>query len=268
MTLAFRPDESNSRVSFLLADLGLAPGEIDLAVDSRDEMLEFLLRANRGDRDSALFQYFWSGSSIAGSLVQVLRWRFGGVSDLGRVQSLLDFASGYGRVTRFLVRAVPAARVWVADVYAGGVRFQAERFGVHGVVSAIRPEDFACAERFDVILVTSLFTHLPQERFVDWLRVLLGLLNPGGLLAFSAHSPEVLPAGEEMPANGFLFAPTSESGSLDTCDYGSTWVTADFVHSALEQATGPGARGASLDRIERALCNFQDLYLVVPEPGV
>jgi len=263
MTLAFRPDESNSRVSFLLADLGLAPGEIDLAVDSRDEMLEFLLRANRGDRDSALFQYFRSGASIAGSLAQVLRWRFG---DPGRAQSLLDFASGYGRVTRFLVRAVPAARVWVADVYADGVRFQSEHFGVHAVVSAIRPEDFACAERFDAILVTSLFTHLPEERFIAWLRVLLGRLNPGGLLAFSAHSSEVLPAGVEMSAGGILFAPISESGSLDTSDYGSTWVTADFVHSALARAVGPEA--ASLHLIERALCNFQDLYLVVPEPGV
>jgi SAM-dependent methyltransferase len=263
MTLAFRPDESNNRVSFLLADLGLAPGEVDLGVDSRDEMLGFLVKAHGGDRDSALFQYFRSGESIAGSLLQVLRWRFG---EPGRIPSLLDFASGYGRVTRFLARAVPAAPVWVADVYADGVRFQAERFGVHAIVSAIRPEDFVCAERFDAILVTSLFTHLPEERFVAWLRVLLGLLNPGGLLAFSAHSSEVLPPGVQMPASGFLFAPVSESGSLDICDYGSTWVTADFVRSALKRATGPGARGASLHVIERALCNFQDLYLVVPEP--
>jgi SAM-dependent methyltransferase len=268
MTLAFRPDDPNPRVSVLLADLGLAPGAAGLAVDDRDEMLAFLLAAHRGDRDRALFQYFQSGESIARCLGQVLRWRFG---DPGNVHSLLDFASGYGRVTRFLVREVPPERVWVADVYAEGVRFQAERFGVHALVSSIRPEDFVCAERFDAILVTSLFTHLPEERFVAWLRVLLGLLNPGGLLAFSAHSPEVLPPGAEMPASGFLFEPTSESGSLDTSDYGSTWVTEDFVRSALERAMLPGAPGApaaSLHLLERALCNFQDLYLVVPEPEV
>ncbi|MFY9826197.1 MAG: class I SAM-dependent methyltransferase, partial [Thermoanaerobaculia bacterium] len=269
MTLAFRPDEPNPRVTRLLADLGLAPGAVDLAVDDRDEMLAFLVKSHRGDRDSALFQYFQSGESIARSLGQVLRWRFGDLAGPTRIRSLLDFASGYGRVTRFLVRAVPAERVWVADVYEGGVRFQAERFGVHALVSAIRPEDFACAERFDAILVTSLFTHLPAERFVAWLRVLLGLLQPGGLLAFSAHSPEVLPAGAGMPADGFLFVPTSESGSLDTSDYGSTWVTGDFVRSALERAAGPEAPGAvSLHRIERALCNFQDLYLALPEPDV
>lgn len=277
MTLAFRPDETNSRVSVLLSDLGIAPGRspgaVDLGIDARDEMLAFLVQAHRGDRDRALFQYFQSGESIARCLGQVLRWRFGGTGGNGRLRSLLDFASGYGRVTRFLVREVPPERVWVADVYAEGVRFQAERFGVHALVSSIRPEDFACAERFDAILVTSLFTHLPEERFVAWLRVLLGLLNPGGLLAFSAHSPEVLPRGVEMPASGFLFEPISESGSLDTSDYGSTWVTEGFVRSALERAMSPevpgmpGASGASLHHIERALCNFQDLYLVVPEPG-
>ena len=53
----------------------------------------------------------------------MLRWRFG---SLERVGKILDFASGYGRVTRFLVRDVPPELVWVADVYADGVRFQEE----------------------------------------------------------------------------------------------------------------------------------------------
>jgi SAM-dependent methyltransferase len=264
LTLAFRPDEANPRVGALLADLGVPPGSLGLAIDGRDEMLGFLVDSHGGDRDRALFQYFQSGASIADSLGQVLRWRFG---EPGRIGALLDFASGYGRVTRFLVREIPPERVWVADVYAEGVRFQEERFGVHGLVSAIRPEDFAVAggQRFDAILVTSLFTHLPEERFVAWLRTLLGLLTPGGLLAFSAHSPEVLPAGAAMPAGGILFHASSESGSLDTSDYGSTWVTEEFVRSALDRAAGSGA---SLHRVERALCNFQDLYLALPEPRV
>jgi SAM-dependent methyltransferase len=262
MTLAFHPDETSPLVDALLADLEVAPGTLERAIDARDEMLGFLAEAWEGDREQALFQYFRTGASLAGSLSQVLRWRFG---DLDRIGRLLDFASGYGRVTRFLVREVPPERVWVADVYAGGVQFQEERLGVRGIVSTVRPEEFSCGERFDAILVTSLFTHLPEERFVAWLRVLMGLLAPGGLLAFSAHSPELLPPGAGMPAGGCRFEETSESGSLDPGDYGSTWVTEEFVRDALERAAGPGA---SLHRIERGLCNFQDLYLAVPEPGV
>jgi SAM-dependent methyltransferase len=259
MALAFSSEERSPLVHALLADLRLAPGAVDLSIDARDEMLGFLLQASEGDRDRALFQYFRSGASIAASLGQALRWRFG---DPPRIDRLLDFASGYGRVTRFLVREVPAERVWVSDVYEGGVRFQEERLGVRGIVSAVRPEDFRCAERFDAILVTSLFTHLPAERFVAWLRVLLGLLTPRGLLAFSTHSPAVLPHGVEMPASGIVFEERSESDSLDTSDYGSTWVTEAFVREALARAAGT----ASLHRLDRGLCNFQDLYLAVPEP--
>ena len=259
MTLAYRSEERSPLVHALLAELRLAPGAVDLSIDARDEMLGFLLQAWEGDRDRALFQYFRSGASIADAMGQVLRWRFG---DPGRIGGLLDFASGYGRVTRFLLRDVPPERVWVSDVYAEGVRFQGERFGVHGIVSTVRPEDFRCEHRFDAILVTSLFTHLPAERFVAWLRVLLGLLTPHGVLAFSTHSPSVLPHGVAMPAAGIVFEERSESGSLDTSDYGSTWVTEEFVRGALAQAAGT----ASLHRIDRGLCNFQDLYLAVPEP--
>jgi SAM-dependent methyltransferase len=305
------PDESAEWVRALLEDAGLARvddaaggASTPAAVDARDEMLEFLASSLDGDRERALYAYFQSGLAIAGAMLQLLRWRFGEPARVGR---LLDFASGYGRVTRFLLAEVPAERVWVSDVYEEGVRFQQERFGVHGIVSAVAPEDFAAAGRFDAILVTSLFTHLPEERFVGWLARLLGLLAPGGLLGFSVHGEELLAPGVELPATGILFQEISESGSLAASDYGSTWVSEGFVRGALLRAAeaarqaapapaaaavpagnpvpflagnpvpflagnaapvpaGNAAPAPSLHRLPRALCNFQDLYVVVPEP--
>lgn len=262
MTLAFHPDETSRFVDALLADQGLAPGEVPLEIDARDEMLEFLVSSFEGDRERGLFSYYRSGLSIADAMTQILRWRFG---DLGRIERLLDFASGYGRVTRFLLRQVPAERLWISDIYADAVRFQAERFGVHGLVSTILPEDFACAERFDAILVTSLFTHLPEERFVAWLRRLLGLLRPGGVLVWSVHDEAVRDPAVPMPESGLLFQELSESNTLDTGDYGSTWVTEGFVRSALERAS---EEPVSLWRAPLGLCNFQDLYVAVREEGV
>jgi SAM-dependent methyltransferase len=300
-------------VRALLEDAGLARvddaaagARTPAAVDARDEMLEFLASSLDGDRERALYAYFQSGLAIAGAMLQLLRWRFGEPARVGR---LLDFASGYGRVTRFLLAEVPAERVWVSDVYEEGVRFQQERFGVHGIVSAVAPEGFAPAQRFDAILVTSLFTHLPEERFVGWLARLLGLLAPGGLLAFSVHGEELLAPGVELPASGILFQEISESGSLAGSDYGSTWVSEGFVRGALLRAAraarqaapapaagtapvpgqdpaavpagdpvpvlagnaapvpaGAPAPAPSLHRLPKALCNFQDLYVVVPEP--
>lgn len=268
MTLAFRSDETSPFVHALLADQGLAPGEVPLEIDARDEMLEFLVSSFEGDRERGLFSYYRSGLSIADAMTQILRWRFG---DLGRIERLLDFASGYGRVTRFLLRQVPAERLWISDIYADAVRFQEERFGVRGMVSTILPEDFVCAERFDAILVTSLFTHLPEERFVGWLRRLLGLLRPGGLLVWSVHDEAVRDPAVPMPETGLLFQELSESNTLDTGDYGSTWVTEEFVRSALERAS-EGLRASdgpvSLWRAPLGLCNFQDLYVAVREEGV
>ncbi|MDP9122107.1 MAG: class I SAM-dependent methyltransferase [Acidobacteriota bacterium] len=249
-------------VRALLAASGLAGEGIDLSIDPHDEMLGFLVESQSGDVDRALFTYFQSGLSIADSLREVLAWRFG---DPGRVGKLLDFASGYGRVTRFLLRSVPADRVWVSDIYAEAVAFQEERFAVHGLASTVRPEDLACAETFDAVLVTSLFTHLPEERFIAWLRVLLGRLTPGGVLVWSAHDEGLLPPERQMPAGGILFEEKSESGSLATADYGSTWVSEGFVREALTRAVGSG--GFSVHRLPRGLCNFQDLYVTVPEAG-
>jgi SAM-dependent methyltransferase len=244
----------------LLADRGLGPGAVPLEIDPRDEMLSFLLAANEGDLDRARFLYYLSGLAVADSLRQLLLWHFGSWDRIGR---LLDFASGYGRVVRFLLRDLPPERIWVADLYEGAVAFQRERFGVHGLASAVRPEDFAGPEHFDAILVTSLFTHLPEERFVGWLRRLLERLAPGGMLLFSVHDEAVLTPGQEMPAAGIRFEAWSESASLAPSDYGSTWVTEGFVRGALARAL-PGVPLA-IHRLPRALIHFQDLYAVVPE---
>jgi SAM-dependent methyltransferase len=262
------PAEGSPLVRALLEDCGIEPGGLFLGIDPDDEMLGFLVAAQDGDREGALYKYFQSGASIAASMAQVLRWRFGAADRVGR---LLDFASGYGRVTRFLLRLVPPARIWVSDIYAGGVRFQERSMGVHGIVSTVRPEDFPASAAggagFDAILVTSLFTHLPEERFVAWLRVLMGLLAPGGVLAFSVHDQSLLPWGTELPAAGLLFQEISESESLATHDYGSTWVSETFVHEALRRALAGGAATGSLHRLPRGLCAFQDLYVAVAEGG-
>jgi SAM-dependent methyltransferase len=237
----------------------LAAAGVDLTVHDDDEMLRVLYERAGRDRQRARLMYFESGIALWLTLRRVVEWRRGAA---GRVGRLLDFASGYGRVTRFLVRDVPPGRVWVSDISAAAVEFQRRQFGVHGFVSAARPEELACGERFDCILVSSLFTHLPEATFLSWLRRLWELLAPGGVLAFSVHDASVLPPGRQLPASGLLFEASSESASLAGAEYGSTWVSEGFVREAL-RALAPDS---SALRIPKALANYQDLYVVVPEP--
>jgi SAM-dependent methyltransferase len=237
---------------------GLRPDDPHLALDGRDEMLLFLRQVYGGDEEQALAAYFRSGRDIAGVLLQVLRWRFGEPI----TAEVLDFASGYGRVTRFLAAALPARSLWVSDVLADAVAFQAATFGVSGVVSALAPGELRLDRDFDAVTVTSLFTHLPEPRFAEWLDTLWRRLRPGGLLLFSTHDVALHPRVERR-GDRFVFERTSESGTLSLDDYGTTWVDDEHVREALASA----CPGGLARRLPRALCNFQDLWVVARPPA-
>jgi SAM-dependent methyltransferase len=253
-TLAY----SNASDSLIVQALcrGLLADGTNLNISAADEMLHFFLYAQGHGLEQSVAMYLDSGRRIWATLRQIIVWRFGSLDWGGR---LLDFASGYGRMTRHLVTDVAKERVWISDIYAEGVTFQQREFGVHGIVSTTDPAHFPTDVTFDCILVSSLFTHLPERRFLEWLRCLGALLEPGGLLLFSVHDMAL--RRQEAPSSNIVFEEMSESGSLDTREYGSTWVTENFVRSAVQATLGSGP----VLRIPRGLASFQDLYIVLKE---
>lgn len=232
--------------------------DINLNVSQADEMLHFFMYAQGHSLEQAVAMYLESGRRIWATERQIIAWRFGSLEWGGRV---LDFASGYGRVTRHIVPEVPKELVWVSDIYAEGVAFQAREFGVHGLVSTTDPAEFRCDLSFDCILVSSLFTHLPKLSFLNWLRRLGSLLTPTGILLFSVHDISLCSAAVPVPPEGIVFEARSESGSLDAQDYGTSWVTEEFVRAAVREAIGV----CPVFRIPRGLASFQDLYVVLRE---
>lgn len=242
-------------VGLLLARHGLPAAAVDREIAAGDEMLLWALERHGGDLALAEADYFADGVRIVALLRRLAAWRWGG---LDRVGSLLDFAAGYGRLTRLLVHELPAERIAVAEILPGALAWQRERLGVAALPSDPVPDRFVCDRTFDLVLAGSLFTHLPRAAFAGWLGRLASLVAPGGLLAFSAHDLALRPAGEPRPAGGFLFEPHSESRALAREEYGSTWVSEAFVRAALAEA----APDRSCLRLPRAYCGFQDLYLV------
>jgi SAM-dependent methyltransferase len=231
---------------------------LNFSVYEADEMFQHLYHAQGRSLDTALAVYFGSGSAIWKTLSAVLRWRFG---SLDRVGSVLDFASGFGRSTRFAVTEIPADRVWAAEIQSDALEAIREELGAHVLVSPEDPTQFDPARRFHAVVVSSLFTHLPEERFGQWLEKLASVLEPDGVLAFSTHGGEL--ASEPVPEDGFLFQRKSESGKLDLAQYGSTFVTERFVGGALARH----CPGWSWKRFPRGLAAVQDLYVAVAEEG-
>ena len=239
---------------------GLAGDDLETRIHPADEMYRFELSAPRRTPDIAAIRYFAIGHSIARTVAELARWRFGA---LAGVRSFLDFASGRGRTTRFLVRTLEPERITVADIDSGAVRFQEETFGVRGIVSESEPARFpAKASSFDFVLAVSFFSHLPAGRFEAWLSRLWSCVAPGGLLAFSAHGERVRPASVPMPETGLAYVEASETARLPSEEYGTAWVTPEFVRRAAAGAAPDGRLSFHPD----GLCGAQDLYVLVRPP--
>lgn len=242
-----------------IQDQTLFPDSFNSTICDQDEMYLFAL-ANHGTPDRACIRYYFNGRRILDTVRQVLNWHFG---QLDRISSFLDFASGYGRFTRFLVQDIPPKNVWISDIYAQAVQFQIEQFGVQGIISTTYPQDYPIQQSFDGILACSFFSHLPESTFLTWLQKLYSLLSPQGILMFSVHDRELLPPHFNISTSDILFIPNSESRSLDVNEYGTSYVGESFVAQSLKTIS---QGEAVYSRIPQGICGYQDLYLVTRTP--
>src|ERR1700681_2927836 len=223
------------------------------AIHPDDYMLRFFMGHHWNHRETAWFDYFRSGWSASRTVYRLLTWHFG---DKARSIRLLDFASGFGRVTRFLVQHLAPEQIWVSDIFEEGVKFQRQWFGVQGFRSSAEPENLICNERFDCIVASSFFSHLPSATFTTWLKKLASLLRPGGMLIFSVHGEDEDDGARS--SGGARYQATSEIGELPGESYGTSWVDEAFVR----QAASDAAPGFACIRLPRALWSFQDVYIV------
>jgi SAM-dependent methyltransferase len=225
-----------------------------------DEMYLYELSLPYRSREAAAINYFATGHQIYRTVEDIVTWRF---QRFDAVRSFLDFASGYGRFTRFLVRGLAPQRVSVAEIDPDGVLFQEEAFGVRGIVSGATPAQLRLDESFDVIFASSFFSHLPAVSFEAWLRRLQSGLSPGGILIFSVHGMHLLPEPEADPSSGIVFRPVSETMRLDAAEYGTSWVTPEFVRAVTDRVGG----GGRLFSFPSGLGGFQDLYVLLRPPS-
>jgi SAM-dependent methyltransferase len=257
--LAYHDAENHRLVLALGQDSPICDGA-PLAIDSEDEMFRLLYYTHGEDRGAALAMYFRSGLAIWESCRELLRWRFG---DLTAPGMLLDFACGHGRVTRFAAHELGAARVEAAEIEPGALTFARREFGVMAHQSSADPAGFDPGKKYAAILVSSLFTHLPRPAFAGWLRRLGGLLAADGVLLASTHDLSLMPAQTSQPANGFLFAPQSESRSLPGEEYGTTWLSEAAARELIREALPEG----TVFRLPNACGGLQDFYAVAVGAG-
>jgi trans-aconitate methyltransferase len=87
-------------------------------------------------------------------------------------QSILDFPSGSGRVTRHLRAFFPEARIVASDLYDYHLDFCREAFQIDCLLSRVNVSEIDFREKFDLIFCGSLLAHLPEALFSDTINLL------------------------------------------------------------------------------------------------
>lgn len=175
-------------------------------------------------------------------------------------KSLLEFASGYGCVSRHLSRQLPRIKITSCDIHQAAVDFIMNKIKLPAIISHVVPENFTPGKNYDIVFALSFFSHMPRTTWGRWIKALFNQLNAGGYLIFTTHGRKSIPflGNPTIPEDGFWFRPDSEQKDLKTTEYGLTVTTPEFVLSEL------------FDQIDAPVVKYrygfwwghQDLYVV------
>jgi hypothetical protein len=199
-------------------------------IHPEDFIFHFLVQnpCFNNDQDAAVRFYFYDGCRSAQKLSTLLSDFFGASNSRTR---LLEFASGYGCVTRHFSNVLPEVDVTSCDIHGKAVDFIKDILGKSAILSDAVPEKLITPEKYDVIFALSFFSHMPRDTWGRWLNALLSKLEDGGCLLFTTQGMESRKYFNypQVSAEGFWFENQSEQKDLDINEYGQTIVLPKFV---------------------------------------
>jgi cyclopropane fatty-acyl-phospholipid synthase-like methyltransferase len=209
--------------------------DVEAACHREDFIYEFIMMMFGPQRTKqAVDYYFDDGFRSAQQFAELVK-PFG----FARPVRVLEFASGYGCVTRHLKKN-PDFSLIACDIHPQACEVIQEKLGVQCILSKHVPEELTFEQKFDVVFALSFFSHMPRATWGRWIKVLFAALDDPGYLVFTTQR---LTSAEkhgrtELPSDGFYFEEKSEQDDLSTAEYGATMVTPDFVRAQVLEQTG------------------------------
>jgi SAM-dependent methyltransferase len=237
------------------------PARFLSAIDDDDDLLHYafpLAKEYPAFRYYRAAQMYFSGGDWNAAQVEGVLEEAG--FPLSDARAFLEFAAGYGRLTRHFVQRLSPSTITVSDIDTRGVDFLRKHLGVKGFYSMSTPEALKHRGEYDMIVAVSLFSHLPHNAWGPWLDRLGRLLTPAGVLLFTTMNyDDADPDYFEHQADGFLYGQQNETrGRLDTNQYGAAFVSKEYV----ERVVAEHFDGRLVRFVHRALLMAQDAYVV------
>lgn len=227
-----------------------------------------MLRTCGGYTPEGVRRYVESGRATADLALELAARAI----DTPRTGRWLELGCGYGRVTRWLTRAVRPGNLWAADVDRAAVRFCAREFRANPVVSDTtfqldRPVVV------DATLAISVLTHLPEDGARAFVALLDRISAEGAVVIFTTHGEHSLAIleryddGRYVPRRAELERSFHEHGSAyityafeASGGYGMAWHSPTAVRELVASVTQD--RFAVLEHQPHALEDHQDLWVM------
>jgi SAM-dependent methyltransferase len=200
---------------------------VSAAIHPDDHIFNFVFNQPGFTREAAIEDYFSDGARSAKQFLSLVSQH---LKPSTRAPTVLEFASGYGMVTRHLAldRSI---ELHSCDIHPQAIQFLECEIGVRAIQSSSCPEMLRLPMQFDVVFALSFFSHMPITTWARWLVQLIEATRIGGITTFTTQrmvSRKYF--GEpEIPELGFWFKAESEQFDLSIEEYGQTIVTPAFV---------------------------------------
>lgn len=239
-----RPAARSTKAVELTPELAAAAKEqgarfsVSTAIHESDYILAHIINHSQRSKSEGppggVAEYFEQGKENALQVEEVI-----GKLGFETHPAVLEFAAGFGRVTRHLM----GLDLTASDIHDQALLFLEAEIGAKTIPSAISPELMPRSpKQFDFIFVLSLFSHLPDKLFGAWLSRLNDMLSPGGFLMFTTHGEAAAkkskPLADALDQElGFGYLPDSDQLDLSPDIYGSSIATPTYVAEQVRRFT-------------------------------
>ena len=164
--------------------------------------------------------------------------------EIGTETRILDFGCGWGRMSQIAFWKTNPENIFSMDVQDDALKICKETgLRTNLVKISMSPPIQHPDASFDFIMAYSVFSHLNEDLYLQWMKEFARLLRPGGILAITTRGRSIIRYAKELAtdpytpphARGLAEAFSDWDKAFEACDGG------DFVFRAYPSDTPVGA---------------------------
>jgi len=172
-----------------------------------------------------------------------------------KIDKILDFGCGYGRVTRYLRAAYPNSEITVSDVMRPAVDFCSDNFNAKPHYSNTDLNSIDVGKKFSLIWSGSLMTHFDESQAIKLINLFERHLDINGLVVFTTHGRVV---ADKWKTGKWPYKLTKEK----LIELSESFHSGDYSYSDYDHINGYGISITPLSWLMSTLKNHKSLRLI------